>query len=162
MTFHFSPLRVDCLLGLGVWLSTHFSGITTWVSGNSQNRNTAPIVHFTDIAPNPNLMKVSQARNLIEPLPHAKRVKTAARVQSQSEKQPRSWKSSALTPRGHSARAPLTSPLKSKVKSGYSLFPTASAIHSNRRRSTHGDTPWISGCIPSSVSGIWPTSPTSP
>lgn len=87
---------------------------------------------------------------------------SAVREQSRSEKQPRSWKNSASIRRRHSGRVPLVSPSKRRVKSGYSLFPTASAIHSNRRRSTLGDTPWTSGCIPSSVSGIWPTSPTSP
>jgi hypothetical protein len=52
--------------------------------------------------------------------------------------------------------------LRSRVKSGSNPSPTANVIPLNRRRSTHGDTPWTSGCIPSSVSGIWPTSPTSP
>jgi hypothetical protein len=50
MTFHFSFFRVLCLLGLFAWLSMHFNAIARRSAANAENKDTAPIVHFTDVA----------------------------------------------------------------------------------------------------------------
>src|SRR5205823_13901936 len=69
---------------------------------------------------------------------------SAARVQSQSERPPRTSTNSASIPYKPFERAPQTLPSRSKVKSGSNPSPTANVIPLNRRRSTHGDTTWTS------------------
>ena len=51
---------------------------------------------------------------------------------------------------------------RQRGKSGSSPSQTVNAIHSSRRRSIPGDTPWTSGFIPSSKAACLPTPATAP
>lgn len=55
------------------------------------------------------------------------------------------------------SKQPLRLPPGLRAKSGSTPWPTANAIPLSRRRSTTGAMPWISGFIPSSMAGVWPT-----
>src|SRR5215469_2191605 len=71
----------------------------------------------------------------------------AEHSQSQNEQPPRSSSSSVSTQLNPSSNRPARQPSSSKPKDGSSLSPAVNAIQLNRRRSTRGGMPSISGCI---------------
>src|SRR5712691_12066702 len=50
MTRHPSFLRLLCCFGLCAWLSIQSASSPSVSTGNSENANAKPIVHFTDVA----------------------------------------------------------------------------------------------------------------